>query len=102
MLPCKATQNTKDSLFPAFARGQILQYWCNFGVLQVLERNCLKPPSHNQKKRGPNFAPSSQGKLRNQTFAAKATLWNVEYSASNFFTVGTPSINLATIFSICG
>ena len=64
------------------------------------------PDSHevvhsSNKKEGANFAPS-QGKDRHQTFAAKATLWNVEYSASNFFTVGTPSMNLATIFSICG
>jgi hypothetical protein len=58
--------------------------------------------SPTNKKRGGNFAPSPQRKLRSQTFAAKAALWNVEYSASNFFTVGMPSMNLATIFSICG
>ena len=58
--------------------------------------------SPTNKKRGGNFAPSSQGKLRNQTVAAKAILWNVEYSASYFFTTGMPSMNLAAIFSICG
>jgi hypothetical protein len=59
-------------------------------------------PSAQIKKEGANFAPSSQGKPRNQAVAAKAILWNVEYSASNFFTTGKPSANLATIFSICG
>jgi hypothetical protein len=53
-------------------------------------------------KEGANFAPSSQGNSRNQTIAANAILWNVEYSASNFFTTGMPSMNFATILSICG
>jgi hypothetical protein len=60
------------------------------------------PSAHAIKKEEANFAPSSQGKLRNQATAAKAILWNVEYSASYFFTIGKPSANLATIFSICG
>jgi hypothetical protein len=58
--------------------------------------------SPTNKKRGGQLRPLLSSKLRNQTVAAKATLWNVEYSASNFFTVGMPSTNLATIFSICG
>jgi len=65
-------------------------------------RSASNEPSAQTKKEGANFAPSSQGKLRNQTVAAKAILWNVEYSASYFFTVGMPSMNFATIFSICG
>jgi hypothetical protein len=40
---------------------------------------------------------SRKEKLCNQTVAAKAILWNVEYSASKFFTIGVPTMNLFKI-----
>ncbi len=55
-----------------------------------------------QKKRGLTAPPLRVWKLGTQWVVANATLWNVEYSASNFFTTGMPSMNRAMILSICG
>jgi hypothetical protein len=54
------------------------------------------------KKEGANLTPSIHRKLSTQCVVANATLWNVEYSASNLFTTGMPSMYRAMIFSICG
>ena len=60
-----------------------MQFWSTASTRWKL----LHASYSSNKKEGVNFTPS-QGNKRNQTFAAKATLWNVEYSTSNFFTVG--------------